>query len=319
MEEEHVKSKEERVKATKEIIEKGHEDIVGQLAQKRVDDAWTCLIAMVDDGIRAIRKEPSADEERRKRDKEEEGCRQRWPMAFSERKVFAPAAETCGMMSASDPMVTKRRNQARRIEEALVKERLCENHEAEGETRKKKEGELQSLMEEEYAARSRSAFGRHTTYGGKEVRRKGSKDSWKKQKQSKMKKRRRATKEISKGKRDPRGGGKGGAWKLMKGEARGRILAARRRDGTITANPREMLQEACDYWQGILNQERRIDIEAYKEEYKEEFNKIRGEEVELRKLTKDDFVESVRRLKKSAAPGVDSLTVAEIRWLPASF
>ncbi len=74
-------------------------------------------------------------------------------VAFSERKVLAPASESCGMMSASDPMVTKRRNQVRRLEEALVKERMSESQQVEEETRKKKEGELQDLME---AIRARS-------------------------------------------------------------------------------------------------------------------------------------------------------------------
>ena len=75
------------------------------------------------DCIKAVRKPPEVDEEKKMVEKEEEKCKHRWPMKFKERKVLAPAADSMGLASASDEMVGKRRNQVKRAKEAMVKER----------------------------------------------------------------------------------------------------------------------------------------------------------------------------------------------------
>ena len=140
LEEEDVLPKNRRTEVTAEIIERGHMKMQELLQRDCVDDAWSCLISTAEEAIAAVRCEPTSDEDRKKRDEEEEGCRHRWPMAFKSRSTLAPLSTALGMASASDQQAQRRRDQLRRLEEAAVKEKICSTTTTPPEIREKKGG-----------------------------------------------------------------------------------------------------------------------------------------------------------------------------------
>jgi hypothetical protein len=327
MEEEDVKAKDERMNVMRDIVEEGHKEVEKLLKGGAMDEAWDRLIATADASIRAAKREPGSQEEEKKAEEEEQRCKQRWPMKFRERNVLAPIAETMGMATATDAMVGKRRNQVRRLEEAVVKGRISEDQNTAADIRTKKKQELEQLMvkikscaEEEECIREAfkewESQAAATEVEGTKKRVEDLLRITQKKCESKEKER---CKERYKREKERHTQGRGGAWKLMQGGAAGKTAAIRRKDGSLTSIPREMLAEATEYWKGILNQEREFDSEAYQEEYKEEFERIHGEEVQLRKLDEGDFLCAVKRMRKTSSPGVDGMTIAELRWLTPAF
>ena len=117
-------------------------------------------------------------------------------------------------------MLTKRRNQIRRIEEALIKESISENKEAEEGIRKTKEDELRNLLEtiricSEEEENIHDAYRRWVDGG----RMKGVKGLLEMTKTKCDEKEKARCKERYKREKEAQVGGKKGAWKVLKGGA----------------------------------------------------------------------------------------------------
>ena len=161
MEKEDMKSKKQIAEETAVIIADGHREVEDLLQRDCMDEAWSRLIQTADEAICEARKGCESEEEEKARRLEEERCRHRWPMKFQLKRALAPVATTMGLASASDAMVGRRRNQIRRIEEAMVKEKIARDPTVSEEVRRKKREELESLMETmRGCAEERSAFTR---------------------------------------------------------------------------------------------------------------------------------------------------------------
>ncbi len=320
LEEEDVLPKEQRLAATSEIITRCQEEMLALLRRDLVDDAWSRLISTADDAIAAVRKRPTTEDDQKVRDKEEEECKQRWPMAFKTRRTMAPISNSLGMASASDHQAQKRRNQIRRLEEAAVKAKICADTTTTAEIRAKKMEELDQLMDkvkesatdEDHLCAVYQEWEAGGKRGGVEALRKGTEARCENAE-------RKRCQERYKKEKEQRTAGKGGAWRMMKGREVGKVAAVRLSDGTFTAEPRDMLHVATQYWSKILNRDERFNVADYKEEYKEELEKLRCEEVQLRPLQAEDFIAAARRMHKGASAGVDGLSIAELRWLPSPF